>query len=867
MDDDILFYSYLYTNNKNLTQWATSSVETKMAGDAVNPSPGGGAATEDEDLDSNRGFNDTELAACIKVLRALGNVSKDDVVGGGGGGDCGGGDDGIRGGGGDCEGHADDGPDSDGAGGVSPMFHHKAHKQLRVALQPLLAELKGQLFRGKDPKAYKAAKQGKRDLNRRQMMERAADRESLNNTRMRAERLARLAALEAGHDEVLAIGDGRGDQDENTTTRRRALPLIPDGCTGASASIPLIRDDGNTLLIGNGGSGSGRGGSGGANDSTVDVMGTETGARTGDDNVAADRVTKESGGGRGGGGVGGRTSECGGEEAAAAANEEEGTLLNIPRQCYVCKGRYRRLHHFYGSLCPPCADMNWRKRRQTADLTGRVAIVTGSRVKIGYRITLKLLRCGAAVVATTRFPVDARRRFEAEPDASEWLHRLTVVAMDLRDLPGLERLCAHLTSVLPRLDVIINNACQTVRRPPAYYKHLLRAEAAGAKDYLAAGAGAGAAAGNTPVVGLLAGVGHTINIDGGIVAAGVGDGGVRMDGSGGGSSGNVGGDGVEYDVASSGASGGDIQTSADVASEGGGWRRGDVGTLKRSGWMAPSAAASQLQLLPGDAADPAATAENFPAGVLDVNGQQVDLRQKHSWTMRLGEVETPELLEVLAVNAAAPFVLNGKLRGLMARTAALGPGNAASQAPLATASAAAAAAGADGGGGGGDGEDHVEGETTEGDVDGGSEGNKRAGSNGGSHNQRDGDRLAPLGRAFIVNVSAMEGKFYRYKTANHPHTNMAKAALNMMTATAAADYATQGIYMNAVDTGWINDENPLETAARIAKDHSFQTPIDEEDAAARCVAPVLEGVAGEGSPGGSSPPFGKFFKDYRESEW
>ena len=146
---------------------------------------------------------------------------------------------------------------------------------------------------------------------------------------------------------------------------------------------------------------------------------------------------------------------------------------------------------------------------------------------------------------------------------------------------------------------------------------------------------------------------------------------------------------------------------------------------------------------------------------MDVNGQQVDLREKTSWTTKLGEVETSELLEVLAVNAAAPFVLNGKLRGLMERTAASGG------------------------------------------VDGGS------------------------CRAFVVNVSAMEGKFYRYKTANHPHTNMAKAALNMMTATAAAEYAACGIYMNAVDTGWINDENPLETAARIARDHSFQTPIDE----------------------------------------
>jgi NAD(P)-dependent dehydrogenase (short-subunit alcohol dehydrogenase family) len=128
---------------------------------------------------------------------------------------------------------------------------------------------------------------------------------------------------------------------------------------------------------------------------------------------------------------------------------------------------------------------------------------------------------------------------------------------------------------------------------------------------------------------------------------------------------------------------------------------------------------------------------------------------------------------------------------------------------------------------------------------------------------------SPGGAAFVINVSAMEGKFYRYKTPNHPHTNMAKAALNMMTATSAAEYAERGVYMNAVDTGWINDENPLETAARIAEVHGFQTPIDEEDAAARCVAPALEGFAamsllGEDAP---TPPFGKFFKDYRETEW
>ena len=630
-----------------------------------------------EALSVRRGFDDAELATCLKVLRALGSdggtadATTSDGVGGG------------------------DAPDD--APGVSPLFHHKAHKQLRVALQPLLGELRGQLGHyGKDPKAFRAAKQSKRDLNRRKMQEKAADRESLNQTRMRAARLERLAALEAGHAELpLAIGDGEnpsganpsgadasaenpsaGDPsaDPDQAPRRAPLPLVPDGCSGDAAASHSISD---------------------------------------------------------------------------ASGSSNPTILNQPRQCYVCKCRFRRLHHFYASLCPECAELNWEKRRQTADLSGRVALVTGARVKIGYRIALKLLRCGAAVVATTRFPVDARQRFEREPDAGDWLDRLTVVAMDLRDLPGLERLCAHLSSALPRLDIIVNNACQTVRRPPAYYRHLLEAEARGANAYLEASAA-------TSVAGLLAGVGR-----------------------------NVGHAADDCDQS---------EDAEDTLTGTNGWRSGDARALRGAGWMAPSAAASQLELLPGDAS---ASERQFPAGALDINGQQVDLREKTSWTTKLGEVETSELLEVLAVNAAAPFVLNGKLRGLMERTAASGG------------------------------------------VDGGS------------------------CRAFVVNVSAMEGKFYRYKTANHPHTNMAKAALNMMTATAAAEYAACGIYMNAVDTGWINDENPLETAARIARDHSFQTPIDEEDAAARCVAPVLEGVRDEDE----TPPFGKFFKDYRESEW
>lgn len=113
---------------------------------------------------------------------------------------------------------------------------------------------------------------------------------------------------------------------------------------------------------------------------------------------------------------------------------------------------------------------------------------------------------------------------------------------------------------------------------------------------------------------------------------------------------------------------------------------------------------------------------------------------------------------------------------------------------------------------------------------------------------------------YIVNVSAMEGKFYRYKTPNHPHSNMAKAALNMMTRTCGEWLVGERVWMNSVDTGWINDENPLEKASRTAVNNNFQTPIDEVDAAARVLDCVL-------APKGEERLAGVFIKDYREVEW
>jgi hypothetical protein len=147
------------------------------------------------------------------------------------------------------------------------------------------------------------------------------------------------------------------------------------------------------------------------------------------------------------------------------------------RNCYVCKADFHDLHWFYDQMCPACADENWAKRNQSADLRGRVALVTGGRVKIGAQIAQKLLRAGAEVIVVTRFPVDAARRLAAEPDGDELATRAHVFGCDLRHTPSVEALCAHVRAGWSRLDVLINNACQTVRRPSGFYDHLLAGEA------------------------------------------------------------------------------------------------------------------------------------------------------------------------------------------------------------------------------------------------------------------------------------------------------------------------------------------------------------------------------------------------------
>ena len=372
---------------------------------------------------------------------------------------------------------------------------------------------------------------------------------------------------------------------------------------------------------------------------------------------------------------------AGSGDRSAAGGDDASAALREARKCYVCKAEFRAVHFFYDQMCSPCADLNFQKRNQTANLRGRVALVTGGRVKIGYQIALKLLHAGARVVVTTRFPHDAARRYAADPDFAEFGGRLQIYGLDLRHTPSVERFCAHMLATESRLDFLISNACQTVRRPAAFYAHLLEAPAP------------------TPLERkLLAGDASPVFLP-----------------------------------------------------------------LDRQ--------------LPNEQA-------LFPRGVLDQDLQQVDLRDRNSWRLPLADVPTVELLEVHLVNAIAPFVLAARLKPLLLA-----------------------------------------------------------------------DRSASR---HIVNVSAMEGQFYRpFKTDKHPHTNMAKAALNMLTRTSAADYAMDGIYMHAVDTGWVTDEDPEAIAARKTAVHGFHPPLDIVDGAARVLDPVFADIRDAGL----------FWKDYRVADW
>lgn len=355
-----------------------------------------------------------------------------------------------------------------------------------------------------------------------------------------------------------------------------------------------------------------------------------------------------------------------------------GRPLARGRRCYVCKEPYRLADAFYHRLCPACARENAERRSASTDLTGRRALLTGGRVKIGFQLALMLLRDGAELLVTTRFPRDARRRFEAAPGSARWLDRLTVLGVDLRDPRQVLGLAESLRADGKPLDILVNNAAQTVRRPPESYAALIR---------------------------------------------------------------------------------------------------GETGLLPSNAVLAPG-------FSPMPAGEPSRGALAL-AGV-DEAGLVPDPAPVNSWSVRVGELDAAEVLETQLVNALAPTLLCDRLLPLLL--------------------------------------------------------------------------ASPRSRRYIVNVTAVEGRFAaRNKTSGHPHTNMAKAALNMLTRTSGPELAGRGVYMCSVDTGWITDENPLPKKARLAGD-GFRTPLDVVDGAARVYDPIVRGERG-------APSAGVFLKDYREAVW
>ena len=349
------------------------------------------------------------------------------------------------------------------------------------------------------------------------------------------------------------------------------------------------------------------------------------------------------------------------------------------RQCYTCKARFHTLHHFYASLCPKCAALNFRMRHLTADLRGRVALLTGSRVKIGFEIGLKLLRAGATLIATTRFPADAAARYAAMPDFAQWRDRLQLHAVDLRDVAALEGFCDFLTATLPRLDIVVNNACQTVRRPASYYAHLVEAEAemeAAVKRHAAQ-----AARRRLMTVGEEKETGADAQVQPPVPVVPPSDGTVAPDGAEQRASAQAEllplftqqGSRSQWSPASASITWvGDTCDDGGSGGESNGSRSNTNALLGGTASSVSPAQLSQLKVAPEDHLTGETRSAYLPEGRLDVNGQQIDLRRTNSWLLKLNDVSTPELVEVFAINTLAPFLLNARLQPLLAATAASG---------------------------------------------------------------------------------------------------------------------------------------------------------------------------------------------------
>lgn len=367
-----------------------------------------------------------------------------------------------------------------------------------------------------------------------------------------------------------------------------------------------------------------------------------------------------------------------------SSDSNQFTELNHSQRCYCCSSSYTALHFFYHKLCPNCAVFNYELRQLEPNFKDFQVIITGGRVKIGYSTALKFLRAGAYVLVSTRFPALALQQFSGEIDFQIWKDNLTLYGLDLRNINAVYQFADYCKEHLSCVDILINNAAQTIKYPLEYYQPLIQKEKQNLLTFQ----------------------------------------GFKL-----------------------------IENHTSIG-------------LK------------QEQLL-----------ESTKLIEFKSNrfGQPIDYRKTNSWNAKLEEIGLEELLEVNFINHISPYILISELQSLMIKS-----------------------------------------ERKE---------------------------------KFIVNVTSSEGQFsYVNKTIHHPHTNMTKAALNMLTRTSASDYAQKGIYMNSVDVGWIST-GADETKRTRLFDNLQIPPLDSVDGAMRIIHPILE------IQGGNTNLYGKLLKNYKEVEW
>eukprot|EP00026_Physarum_polycephalum_P001836 Phypoly_transcript_01839.p1 GENE.Phypoly_transcript_01839~~Phypoly_transcript_01839.p1 ORF type:complete len:919 (+),score=142.10 Phypoly_transcript_01839:139-2895(+) len=428
--------------------------------------------------------------------------------------------------------------------------------------------------------------------------------------------------------------------------------------------------------------------------------------------------------------------------------------LHPPPKCYMCKQKSRKSfgpEQFGLTLCIACVEKNKKMMDQwdsLTDLEECVALVTGARIKIGYFVALRLLRSGVTVIALTRFPHDAALKYSRESDFDLWKNKLHIYGVDLRHIPSVNQFISHVLQRYKRIDMLINNAAQTKRRPRAYYFEVISRE-------------------KRLMGGELEPKFLVKNFTSDPFA-------------------------IEYNTR---ADADDLERKSKRAKIDHEERQLqtaivpvmaiDSVTLDPS--LPMSAALTQVPLLPMDKKERDDTL--FPPGLVDEHNEPLDLRRSTTWTQNIEEISTLEMVEVQIVNATVPFMLISAFTPLLKEAA----------------------------------------------------------------------KISTHKRSFIVNVTAVEGNFNNVKKDGaHPHTNMAKAALNMLTKSISATYARINIFVTSVDTGWCTEMRYVPKEKRHPEGPPLiPVPLTDKDGAARVLYPIYIGLTSA-----DPPPHGVLYHNY-----